>query len=369
MFMGLTSLVGNANFVTVVRKAYGSTTSPLPNPANHPSLMEPFFQFRTAEFTDHAQTTLTEQAGLLHAVTSWQSGGSGVTFSDYFLDGFQFTTLTGQLAQPLRLELAVQKPWMAMLYQLDGQIDSRSCALRPLSIGQGQQNMMADEAPANFYTFQGQQHTCFTVHLTRELFGQLVAHNEEWLGLHRHQLTQPEPFVLLPQGAALSPTQRTLIQQIIDCPYGGALKKLFLEARFLDLFIEQQAQLTQLLVRPVSRDRDLLHAVRDFLDTHYAEPPGLLQLARQFGTNDFKLKKGFKELFGTTVFGYVAERRLAVAHQLLTLTNQPVQEVAEEVGFTNPAHFATAFRRKFGLRPSQVRPAPQRLYGNALLTA
>lgn len=317
--------------------------------------MEPFFQFRTAEFTDNCQTTLSQQAGLVHAATTWQSGEGSASFSDYFLDGFQFTSMTGQLAQPLRLELEVHKPWMAMMYQLDGQIDSKACARRPLTIGQGQQNMMADEAPANFYTFQGRQHTSFTVHLTRERFADLVAGNEEWLGRHHQQLSQPAPFVLLPQGAAISPTQHHLIQQIIDCPYSGALKKLFLEARFLDLFIEQQTQLAHLAIRPTSRDRDLLHAVRDFLDHNYAEPPGLLTLARQFGTNDFKLKKGFKELFGTTVFGYVAERRLTVAHQLIALTDQPVQEVAESVGFANAAHFATAFRRRFGLRPTQVR--------------
>jgi AraC-like DNA-binding protein len=63
-------------------------------------------------------------------------------------------------------------------------------------------------------------------------------------------------------------------------------------------------------------------------------------------------------LFGTTVFGYIAEQRLRVALQLLTLTEQPVQEVAESVGFSSPAHFTTAFRRKFGLTPSQVRRVP-----------
>ncbi len=317
--------------------------------------MEPFFQFRTAEFTDHCHTTLSEQAGLLHAATTWRGPTGHAAFSDYFLDGVQLTTMSGQLREPLRLELDVQKPWLAMLYQLDGQLDSRACASRPLQIGQGHQNMMADETTSNLYTFQGQQYNSFTVHMTREFFTELVSGNEEWLRLHQPQISRPEPFVLLPPGATTSPAQLAIIQQIITCPYGGALKKLFLEARFLDLFIAQQAQLAAWAARPTNRDRDLLHAVRDFLDQHYAAPPSLLQLARQFGTNDFKLKKGFRELFGTTVFGYVAERRLTVAHQLLTLTDQPVQEVADAVGFANPAHFATVFRRRFGLSPTQVR--------------
>ena len=324
--------------------------------------MEPFFQFRTPEFTDNCQTTVHQQAGLLHAESAWQSAKGNLLFNDYFLEGFQLTVLKGHLNQSLQLELAVERPWTAMLYQIDGELSSKSCASRPLHMGQGHQNMVGDEVETNYYTFQGQHYDCCTVHVEPAFFTQLVTGNEEWLSLHQTRLARHEPFVLLPPGAAISPTQRALVQQIAACPYGGALKKVFLEARFLDLFIEQQAQLVQLRTRATSRDRDIMYAVRDFLDTNYAEPPSLLELARQFGTNDFKLKKGFRELFGTTVFGYIAERRLTVAHQLITLTDQPVQEVAEVVGFTNAAHFATAFRRKFGHTPSQVRRTPQLHY-------
>jgi AraC-like DNA-binding protein len=320
--------------------------------------MEPFFQFDTAEFNDNAQTTLQPQPGLLQAATQWESAGSRMAIQDYFLDGLQMSVVSGQFRQPLRAELAVERPWVAMLYQLNGQVSSRTCALKPLHIGQGQQNMMADEAPVNYYTFQGQQYNCFSAHLTPEFFTKLVAGNPEWLAVHEARLARPEPFVLLPPGALITLSQQAIIQQIAACPYDGTLKKLFLEARFLDLFIEQQALLTQPPYRATSRDRDTLYAIRTFLDQHYAAPPGLLALARQFGTNDFKLKKGFKELFGTTVFGYVAERRLAVAQQLLILTSQSVQEVATAVGFTNPAHFATAFRRRFGHSPSQLRRSP-----------
>ncbi|UOQ52024.1 helix-turn-helix transcriptional regulator [Hymenobacter cellulosivorans] len=327
--------------------------------------MQPFFQFRTAEFTDNCQTTLHQQAGLLQADSTWQSDNGQLQFTDHFLlGGVQLTTMRGNLKQPLKLELDVERPWTAMLYQLDGQINSKSCAMRPLHIGHGHQNVMGDETTKNHYTFQGQDYASFSVHVEPEFFTQLVVGNEEWLTIHRARLDRIDPFVLLPPGIGISPKQRAIIQQIIECPYSGALKKLFLEARFLDLFIEQQTLLTQMKTRSSSRDRDTLHAIRDFLDTHYAEPPSLLELARLFGTNDFKLKKGFRELFGTTVFGYIAERRLTVAWQLLTLTDQPVQEVAESVGFVNAAHFATAFRRKFGQTPSQVRRVPHAHYAD-----
>jgi AraC-like DNA-binding protein len=327
--------------------------------------METFFQLRSGEFTDHVQTTLDQQPGLTQARSTWQHAGSSATMTDYFLNGLQLTTMSAQLRRPLAFDLEVERPWLAMYFQLDGQVDSRSCALRPLRIGQGRQNLLSDEAPRNHYTFQGLQYNCLTVHLTPAFFADLVLGNPEWLAVHEARLHRPEPFVLLPPDVAITPTQSALIQQIMAAPYSGSLQKMFLEARFLDLFMEQQAQLAPRACRPTSRDRDVLHAVREFLDRHYAHPPGLLALARQFGTNDFKLKKGFRELFGTTVFGYVAERRLQVARQLLTLTAQPVQEVAEAVGFSNPANFATAYRRKFGHAPSLVRRGPHLLQASS----
>jgi AraC family transcriptional activator of pyochelin receptor len=317
--------------------------------------METLFHFRTAEFTDQCQVTIDEQPGLTLSDGVWQNGNSSIVFTDYFLDGLQMTTWKGQLARPFKVELEVARPWLAMYFQLDGQVSSRSCASRPLRIGQGQQNLMSDEAPWNYYTFQGPQYSCFTVHLTPAFFAKLVLGNPEWLAVHEARLGRQEPFVLLPEGAMISPFQRAVIQQIFDCPYTGSLQKLFLEARFLDLFMAQQAHLLRSMSRFNARDRDILYAVRDFLEQEYAAPPSLIALARRFGTNDYKLKKGFRQLFGTTVFGYVAEKRLAVAQQLLTLTGQSVQKVAEAVGFSNPANFATAYRRKFGQTPSQVR--------------
>ena len=187
----------------------------------------------------------------------------------------------------------------------------------------------------------------------------MIANSPERMSMHEKHLGRTEPFVMLPPETGASTTQRILIQQIVQCPYTGALKKTFLEARVTDLLLEPQVELGRRMPRLSGPERDLFYRIRDFLDQHYAAPPSLLKLAHLFGTNDYKLKKGFRQLFGTTVFGYIAEQRLRAAEQLLTLTERPIQEVAESVGFTNPAHFTTAFRRKFGLTPSQIRREPR----------
>jgi len=125
----------------------------------------------------------------------------------------------------------------------------------------------------------------------------------------------------------------------------------------MDLFVEQPRQYVQhLALQDLTRPQhDLFYAIRAYLDEHYADPPSLLALAHLFGINDYKLKKGFKEFFGLTVFGYIAEKRLTEARRLLEATARPIQEVSEAVGFSTPAHFATCFRRKFGVAPSQLR--------------
>ncbi|MCC3156194.1 AraC family transcriptional regulator [Hymenobacter sp. 15J16-1T3B] len=323
--------------------------------------MDTFFDISTAEIADHCRTEMQQETGLLQARTHWQGPRGGqLTFTDYFLDGFQLGHMSGRLTEPLRAELNVHQPWVGMLYQLEGDLHSKSCARRPLRLGANRQNVVGDETTRNHYTFQPQQeaYQLFSVHLTHECFHKLIGSNAEWLGVHERWLSRPDPFVMLPDGLLATPAAQIAIQQILNCPYSGPLKKMFLEARFLDLFIAQQEEFTRAVTRLSSPERDLFYGIRHYLDEHYANPPSLLELARLFGTNDFKLKKGFRQLFGTTVFGYVAERRLTVAQQLLSLTDQPVQEIAESVGFANPAHFATAFRKKFGVAPSQVRRDP-----------
>lgn len=81
-------------------------------------------------------------------------------------------------------------------------------------------------------------------------------------------------------------------------------------------------------------------------------PPSLLDLARQVGINDRKLKQGFRQVFGTTVFGYLHDYRMEQARLLLIEQKLAIALVAHTVGYSHLSHFATAFRKKFGVNPS-----------------
>ena len=78
-------------------------------------------------------------------------------------------------------------------------------------------------------------------------------------------------------------------------------------------------------------------------------------MAQYVGTNEFTLKKGFKELFGTTVFNFWNDAKMAEAKKMLLNGSMNVSEVSDLVGYKNPRHFSAAFKRKYGMIPSTLK--------------
>jgi len=82
-----------------------------------------------------------------------------------------------------------------------------------------------------------------------------------------------------------------------------------------------------------------------------AAPPTLHEIALTIGLNTNKLKRGFKQVFGTTVFGLIRNIRLEEARVLLQEGNFSVTEVALQVGYNSLSHFARLFKQTYGLYP------------------
>ncbi|HBB92371.1 MAG TPA: hypothetical protein DC042_11800 [Bacteroidales bacterium] len=101
-------------------------------------------------------------------------------------------------------------------------------------------------------------------------------------------------------------------------------------------------------------DRERLLFARDYLIRHVENPPSLSELSRLAGINEFKLKNGFKELFGQPVFAWLADFRLDTARKELMKQSRPITEIAFELGFSSPQHFSTAFKKKYGVSPRQM---------------
>ena len=66
-----------------------------------------------------------------------------------------------------------------------------------------------------------------------------------------------------------------------------------------------------------------------------------------------KLKEGFKQLYGDTVYGYHLEHKMEEARRMLASKQFNVNEVGLKVGYSTSSHFIAAFKKKFGTTPKK----------------
>ena len=88
------------------------------------------------------------------------------------------------------------------------------------------------------------------------------------------------------------------------------------------------------------------------LDEEFMLPPTITQLSRRVGTNETSLKQWFRKEFNTTIHQYVIQQRMTKAVELISIGAFPICHVAQEVGYSNPGHFAAAFKKELGCKPS-----------------
>lgn len=154
-----------------------------------------------------------------------------------------------------------------------------------------------------------------------------------------------------------TPTKRHLLSQILNCPYTGGIRRLFLESRVMELLALQindyaeskKIRQKQATLRPDDVER--IRSAKDILVKDLDAPPSLTELAACAGLNEKKLKIGFRQVFGTSVFGFFREHRLQKAHELLRQGNLNVTETAYAIGYQSLSHFSRAFKKRFGILP------------------
>lgn len=196
------------------------------------------------------------------------------------------------------------------------------------------------------------------VHIEPKVFQSLIADTSQELPKElAHLIKKPDQEYYSCSGCITLAMQLAL-QQILHCPYQGITKRIYLESKILELtalLIEdltaQNSKNDNYLLKSIDVDR-IYHA-KEILFRNLDNPPSLTQLSRQVGLNECTLKRSFREVFGTTAFGYLHQYRLEKAQQLLAAGEMSVTEVARSVGFASRSYFATAFRKKFGINPKE----------------
>lgn len=157
---------------------------------------------------------------------------------------------------------------------------------------------------------------------------------------------------------AMTAGMRRLMQDLIDPRPAGGMRRLYMQGKALELLSQQCAAMEGFASDDTLSARDMarLREARERLLADLGNPPGLEDLAAAVGLTPRRLNKGFRVVFGTTVYDYLREARMDAARQMLEDGGDiPLKRLAWAVGYTQTSNFVTAFRRRFGVSPARYR--------------
>lgn len=243
---------------------------------------------------------------------------------------------------------------VAVSFQLSGSMFTRFAGIRSaLNMQQATHNLVFIPQAGDEHRMPGNARVhALQINLDLEFFKASIGCANKWSEQVQHNLYHGIPFAAGETSFSVTPAMRQVIQTLHSLP-DTPMRQLLFQSKVLELLAMQFDQFAPASSSTVSDDEaHQFYLLKQFLDDHFLEQFSLSDLCRQFFLNEFKLKRGFKQLYGTTVFGHLRRLRMEHALQCLRNRNVSVDQVAAELGYDHPQHFSTAFKKHFGYAPS-----------------
>src|ERR1700741_578415 len=155
---------------------------------------------------------------------------------------------------------------------------------------------------------------------------------------------------------------RMVLEALLNHTYTDSLENIFINAQSQMLLLyslecmlgEKEVEGFQCKFLTNEADREKIVRAREVLLQHIGEPLTIKELSRKVAINECYLKKGFKELFGTTIFDFYQGQRMEHARYLLYEKGLSVTDVSMILGYSSISHFSTAFKKHTGLKPCEL---------------
>lgn len=270
--------------------------------------------------------------------------------------GLTLTELHIHTSQPFMFVDTQQQEAAESLFLLKGDVESCFDAYdHPLQFSRHNQSIQYNPDFSGSHLIRSNEFHAFTISYDVDYLSELLESADTApLRALMNCIQRKQNFLSSPYAMKVSGRIAEVIHAIQNCPFKGFTRYVFIESKLMELFVLQMEQLNTAQPGKWSRvDVEKLFAVKEFIETSYLEPLTLKELTVQFGLNEFKLKKGYKELFKTTVFGHVHYLRMQKAKSLLAEREMNVSEVAFYIGYENVSSFSTGFKKRFGYRPRE----------------
>lgn len=155
---------------------------------------------------------------------------------------------------------------------------------------------------------------------------------------------------------------RMVLEGVLNHTYTESLENIYINAQTQMLLLysldcmlgEKEIDVISCKFLANEADREKIIKAREILIQHIGEPITIKELSRKVAINECYLKKGFKEMFGTTIFDFYQSQRMEHAKYLLYEKGLSVTEVSLMLGYSSISHFSTAFKKHTGLKPCEL---------------
>ncbi len=154
---------------------------------------------------------------------------------------------------------------------------------------------------------------------------------------------------------------RMVIEALLNHTYTDSLENIFINAQTqmlllysMDCMLGEKEDSFECKFLANADDREKIIKAREVLLQHIGEPITIKALSRKVAINECYLKKGFKEIFGSTIFDFYQTQRMEHAKYLLYDKGLSVTEVSLLLGYSSISHFSTAFKKHTGIKPCEL---------------
>jgi len=156
----------------------------------------------------------------------------------------------------------------------------------------------------------------------------------------------------------ISPSMAIVLNQMFHYNLNPSIKNLYYKGKgyeLLSLFFNRSEDPNAEKCPCLMKEKKVLKdkKAKEIIIANMAEPPGLQELADQVGLNLKKLKMGFKQIYGDTVYGFLFDHKMEYARKLLDTGSYNVNEVGLKIGYSTGSHFIAAFKKKFATTPKK----------------
>lgn len=156
----------------------------------------------------------------------------------------------------------------------------------------------------------------------------------------------------------ITPSMAIVLNQLINYSLNASIKQLYFKGKAYELLSlyfnrSEDADVEQCPFLVDEANVIKIRKAKDIIVSRMAEPPTLQELADEIGLNIKKLKEGFKQIYGDSVFSFLFDYKMEVARKLLEAGENNVNEVGHKIGYSTSSHFISAFKKKYGTTPKK----------------